>query len=736
MMSPAARFGKRMNDVKNRRLLLLTAAALLMIAAVFVSGILDTQKTWVDLPYTLLSFEGGRARSTADGDAYGAMNKGPGLDLPAGEYRIKWNVEADGDNVIRITSENDAPVTPGELRLSAGEAAGEAYFTLKEAAQGVNLEVSFEDGTRIDVQDMRLYSPMYHDHAFTFALLALAALALYAMHLRGVMPPERRGRLLFLAFAVLIASGPALKDTLCIGHDMTFHLVRLCNLADSLAQGQFPARLGTFSYNGYGAITSVFYPDVFLYGPALLMNMGASMQYAVNLFFIAVNAASAMTMYVAAKRIFRDAWMGVCASVLYTLSIYRISDVFTRYAFGEMTAMVFLPLFLLGLYEVVFGEKDRWLVLALGAAGIFLSHMLSTLICGATAVGVGMLFIVKILREKRLGAIMKAAGVTALLCAFQLVPFLMYSAQGIGAQSLAKDPIYFALHPAQLFLLGAGELSVDPADSGLSTFALEIGLPLLIGGLLAIYAAATQKKRDERSGYALLFAAAGAIFAVMATKVFPWSHVRVLSRGLTDYLQFPWRFLMMTAALLALAGGWGCVKFARGHGEQMALALLALCAVCVLPTLTDEVRNPNYIAFGETVSPDLQYVEYTIPGTQTKPTRTRNVLTDGDVQVTQYDRRGAQITAQVSSGTGGSVSLPVFGYDGYRAALDGEEIAWTLGKNNRLTVSIGAGKAGTLRVWFAGKTAWRVADGISLLTLAALCICGRRRRACAAAKAK
>ena len=722
--------------MRYRRFVCFAAAALLLAAAVFALGILDTQKTWADLPYTLLSFEQGRTLSTENGDAYGVMNQGPGLDLPAGEYRLKWNVEADGDNVIRITSRNGTPIAPAEIALSAAEPASEAYFTVEEAAQGVGLEVSFEDGTRIDVQDMRLYSPMYRDHAFTFALLMFAAVALYALHLRGALPPTARGRLILLAFAVLLASGPALKDTVCIGHDTTFHLVRLCNLADSLAHGQFPARLGMFSYNGYGAITSVFYPDVFLYVPALLMNMGASMQYAVNLFFIAVNAASAAAMYFAAKRIFRDAWMGACASVLYTLSIYRISDVFSRYAFGEMTAMVFLPLFLLGLYEVVFGDRDRWLVLALGAAGIFLSHMLSTLICGATAVGVGALFIVKIVREKRLGAIAKAAVVTALLCAFQLVPFLMYSAQGIGAQSLAKDPAYFALHPAQLFLLGAGELSVDPADSRLSTFALEIGLPLLIGGVLALYAALTQEERDERGRYALLFAAAGAFFAVMATTIFPWGHVRVLTRGLSDYLQFPWRFLMMTAALLAIAGGWGCVKFARGHGEQMTLAMLALCAVCALPTLTDEARNPDYIAFGETVSPDLQYVEYTIPETQTKPTRNRSLLIDGDVTVTQYEKDGASAVMQIDAQTDGAVSLPMFGYDGYRAALDGEELAWELGKNNRLTVPLQAGAQGTLRVWFAGKTVWRVADGLSLLTVLVLLAAKRRRAVCAAAKAK
>lgn len=700
--------------------------ALLLIAAVFATGILDRQETWEDMPYLSMRFDGGLSRDVRAGDAYGAMNGGPGLNLPEGTYRLKWAIEGDGDNRLVITTENGATAVPGEIQLPAGETAGEALFTLEDAAQGVEIVVVFEGGTHIDVADMRLYSPEYRDHAFTFALIAFALCLLYTLHRRGKLTPARRGRLILIGLAVLIASGPALKDTVCIGHDTTFHLVRLCNLADGLRAGQFPVRIGGFSYNGYGAITSVFYPDVFLYGPALLMNLGASLQYAVNLFFIAVNAASAWAMYAAAKRMFGDEWAALSASILYTLAIYRVSDVFTRYAFGEMTAMVFLPLFLLGLYEAVLGDKRRWVTLGVSAACIALSHMLSTLICALMAAGVCMVFIARIVREHRLLSIVKAIALAGALCAFQLVPFLMYSMQGIGAQELAKDPAFFALAPAQLFLLGAGELSLDPRDTTLATFALEIGLPLLMGATLALYATATAERRDGKDRLAVLLTAAGAAFAFMATTLFPWGHVRVLTRGLSDYLQFPWRFLMLTAALLALAGGHGCARFSRGHGEQMAAAVLAVAALCALPTLTDEARNPEYIAFGETVSPNLQYTEYTLPGTRTAAAMERDVRVNGDASVADYRKTGTTVTAQVEAGTDAVIALPLFGYDGYRAAVDGRAIETGLDGENRLTVLLPAGTRGELRVWFAGKTSWRIAEAVSLVTLLGLLLLRRR----------
>jgi len=386
--------------------------------------------------------------------------------------------------------------------------------------------------------------------------------------------------------------------------------------------------------------------------------------------------------------------------------------------------MIFLPLFLLGLYEVILGDKRSWPLLGVSAACIFLSHMLSTVICALTAVGMCALFIVRIIREGRILPIVKACAAAGLLCAFQLVPFITYSLAGIGAQELAKDPAFYAIHPAQLFLLGAGELSADPADWRLSTFALEIGLPLIMGAGLALYAAATRENADgeakKKDGFAVMLVCAGALFAVMATTIFPWSHVRVLTRGLSDYLQFPWRFLMMTAALFALAGGYGLAVYARGHGEQMAAAVLAVAALCALPTLTDEARNNHFIAFGETVSPNWQYTEYTLPGTKTGVTIDSRIHAGEGVEIAQIERDGLAFRAQVSSESGGEIALPLFGYDGYRAELDGQALAWTVGADNRLTVQLPAGAQGEMQVHFAGKAIWRAADAVSLLTAAGL----------------
>ena len=160
--------------------------------------------------------------------------------------------------------------------------------------------------------------------------------------------------------------------------------------------------MGGFSFNGYGAITSVFYPDVFLYPFALMLLGGASAAYVGNVLLAALNIGAAAGMYAAANRMFGGGRAAAAASTLYVLAAYRLTDVYARFAVGEALAMVFLPLFIAALWDCVAGDKNRWKAMALSAAAIFLSHMITTLLCALMALLLCLMNARRILREKRL----------------------------------------------------------------------------------------------------------------------------------------------------------------------------------------------------------------------------------------------------------------------------------------------------------------------------------------------
>lgn len=700
--------------------------AALLCALVFATGALKKPKIFENITTDYMAFQKKLPRyALADGDEYGVipMGRRGWMHLPAGEYRLRWVISCDGDNILRLTNTNDATITPSEFTIPAGAGDGELHFTVEEDCEDFKIEFEFAAGTYMDIYQVKLYTPEYQDDAFTLLFFAVGASILWLMIGTGRLTRENMAPVLFIALAVLIGSAPALKTTFVIGHDGTYHMARLLNLADGLKNGQFPVRMGGFAYDGYGGVMSVFYPDTFLYPFALMILGGASAVYVCNVFSVALNIGAALSMYAAAKRLFEKRWAATGASILYTLASYRVVNVFTRIAFGEALAMVFLPLFLVNLYDVVCGDARRWKGLALSAACIFCSHMITTLLCAVLAAGFCLLHIRKIILQKRLLPLVKAVLVCLLLCLYRIGPLVMYSMQGLGADDLFRNITEFSVELGQVLMMNAGTITRETNNPQVMEFSVEIGLPLMIGAALALYAALQKEERGKSEWAALKLVVGGALMTIAATDFFPWGAVSLLTQGQVGYIQFTWRLLILVTPMLALAGGYGLCEFGGKRQDAAAVAALSMAVICVMPVFSSEIQNPIYVEKGVIISPFMgrSFPEYTYSDTTDfLAIRKRSVEIIGDAEMADYEKRSTTITAQVSARTESRITFPLFDYDGFRATVDGREIAVERGSNNRVSVVLPAGTSGALKIWFAGKWWWRVGDAISAAALIGL----------------
>ena len=700
--------------------------AALLCALVFATGALKKPKIFENITTDYMAFQKKLPRySLADGDEYGVipMGRRGWMHLPAGEYRLRWAITCDGDNILRLTNTNDATITPSEFTIPAGAGDGELHFTVEEDCEDFKIEFEFAAGTYMDIYQVKLYTPEYQDDAFTLLFFAVGASILWLMIGTGRLTRENMAPVLFIALAVLIGSAPALKTTFVIGHDGTYHMARLLNLADGLKNGQFPVRMGGFAYDGYGGVMSVFYPDTFLYPFALMILGGASAVYVCNVFSVALNIGAALSMYAAAKRLFEKRWAATGASILYTLASYRVVNVFTRVAFGEALAMVFLPLFLVNLYDVVCGDARRWKGLALSAACIFCSHMITTLLCAVLAAGFCLLHIRKIILQKRLLPLVKAVLVCLLLCLYRIGPLVMYSMQGLGADDLFRNITEFSVELGQVLMMNAGTITRETNNPQIMEFSVEIGLPLMIGAALALYAALQKEERGKSEWAALKLVAGGALMTIAATDFFPWGAVSLLTQGQVGYIQFTWRLLILATPMLALAGGYGLCEFGGKRQDAAVVAALSMAVICVMPIFSSEIQNPIYVEKGVIISPFMgrSFPEYTYSDTTDfLAIRKRSVEIIGDAEMADYEKRSTTITAQVSARTESRITFPLFDYDGFRATVDGREIAVERGSNNRVSVVLPAGTSGALKIWFAGKGWWRVGDAVSAAALIGL----------------
>lgn len=670
--------------------------------------------------------------NTEDGDAHGALNSGPYFNLQPGTYRLRWVVLTDADNWLEITSGNGARIEPSRIDLPANNWTLSREFEILDDAEDVQLIFHFDEGTDFAIEDIELRSMAYSDYRWLFTFACAAFVALYVMGHFGMLTAERRGVLIMLVVAVVIASTPLFKGSLGLGHDGNFHVMRLRNLAETLRLERFPPRVSGVVKNGYGTRVSMLYPDLFLLLPAVMLLTSASIQLAVHTLFAMVNILSAVSMYALARRVLRERNAALAASMLYTLAVYRLTDVYTRFAVGEMLAMAFLPLFLLGLWEIIVGDKRRWLLLVFGATGIFQSHLLSTVIAAVLAVVLCALGIVKLLHEGRLLALVKAAGVTLLLNLFFLVPLLWAGSEnGQGYALLWGNCDANAVEPAQLLLAMIrpdGAVDWTAFTHHMRGFAVELGVSLLLGTAFALYELATTRWKAMTKEHACvaLSIVLGAAFALMATTLFPWRRLSEMTGGLTDELQLPWRLLMVADVFLALAGGYGYCRVMDGGKQTLAL-VLSVAVIGAAPLLTTETLKGDCIPFGETITLEHFQEDYALIGTDYALTEDKSIGVAGDAQVGDMDKAGTHITCAVSAQGDAVLTLPVFGFAGYEARLDGAPLETGMGENNRLTVMLPAGANGTLRVRFVGRPLWRVSDAISLVTLLGLlAMCARR----------
>ena len=94
------------------------------------------------------------------------------------------------------------------------------------------------------------------------------------------------------------------------------------------------------------------YSDVFLYPAAVLRILGFSLQTSYKVYVASITAATVGITFYALRKMFRSDCAALLGTALYTLSFYRLTNVFVRAAVGEYTAMAFLPLVVYGLWRI------------------------------------------------------------------------------------------------------------------------------------------------------------------------------------------------------------------------------------------------------------------------------------------------------------------------------------------------------------------------------------------------
>ena len=84
--------------------------------------------------------------------------------------------------------------------------------------------------------------------------------------------------------------------------DIVFHTNRILGIAEALKGGQFPVKYYPNWYNGAGYFSSIFYGDIFLYIPALLVIIGLPIKISYYIFVFLILIAIYISFYFLMKK--------------------------------------------------------------------------------------------------------------------------------------------------------------------------------------------------------------------------------------------------------------------------------------------------------------------------------------------------------------------------------------------------------------------------------------------------
>ena len=375
---------------------------------------------------------------------------------------------------------------------------------------------------------------------------------------------EKKKTILYILcglLVILIAYLPNFQKGIYTGMDLSFHLNRIDSLAESLRNGIFPVKLHATRAFGYGYGVGFFYCNFFLYIPAIFINLGMELLTAYKLFLFMIYVAIFAAMFFSVIRLTNKPEAAFFSASLYLFSSKIMGAVYITGALGEITAYIFTPLAIAGMY--LFLVKDEYpYMLMLGFSGLILSHTISTFLVVIVCAGVLLIYGKSVLknRSKIVHLMMAVVCVAFITMGFWLPMFEQMRAQTLKV----KHPWTIAVNNMETFSsIANGEYSLG--------WLITIVFVLNICGMICLLVV----KKGKAIQKVLPFMSIAAIMMFVTTYDFFW-HVmnNILEIRL---LQFPYRLFSSVTVLILFSFGMLYHELCLRDELKRVFALGILC---------------------------------------------------------------------------------------------------------------------------------------------------------------
>ena len=540
---------------------------------------------------------------------------------------------------------------------------------------------------------------------------------------------ESNDTVFFIFIIVLVSSLPLINDFTQYGHDL-FHLDRIENIKDNLLSGNFPVRLN-YCEGKPGVATPIMYPELFLYIPAIMRILGLPLVLSIKIFNILINLSCTLIAYYSVKQITKSNNIGLIFSGIYSLCIYRLENIYLRFATAEALAMVFIPLVMLGIYHVLCDDEKKWPILVIGITGILQSHIISLFLTGCFLV-LFFLFRIKNLNKARIFCLIKSFILILCLNMWYIIPLIVYN-------NVVELPIKFdiyrtAVYPNQMFATFVKNSGLDLYGRGSTNGEMPLSLGGVIGIGLLFFIYVTYINISNENEKTVLIDKAGKAslllgsFAAFASSVFfPWFIIRQLP--IFNIMHFSWRFFSIAAPLLSLPASIGYYFLFKKFGFQDKIAVFIIVFITIAGSAyyIDSILESNTILTWNMELGDagnFSASEYRYKGTnweEVMKNNTRLVYSPNiDIINVSESKNGRYVISyeNTSDIDNSSIEVPLFNFPGYVAFLNNAKLPIENGRYNFIRINLPSNiKRGVIKVYYKETNIFIFGNIISIIAL-------------------
>lgn len=658
--------------------------------------------------------------------------------LTRGEYSLSFEYKNDTNSDVTIKildmehndGNNRLGVAVAEEKLEHGLHDKTIEFELTRDSQ--SLQLYADKAFAMYDWKLELVSDYYTDGIFLCLFLIVLAYLLY-FKLNWKKPQYTA----IVGAAGIFITLPLVGEMLQGGHDLGFHISRIQGIAGALSSGQFPVRINTDINYGYGFVSEILYPDLFVYIPALLMMLGMSLMAAYKYWILLINIATALIGYYSFSRLLKSEKLGTVCAFLYLVNPYRLNNIFLRASIGEVLAQTFLPLLIYALVEVLYRDYKKWWLLVIAATGIMQSHVLSLEI----SVFMVVIFFVISLKSifsgeaaKRITGCLKAACCVILINLWFLVPFLDHIKY---EYYLVAEKGYLSATAVYLYQMFLSDFKVTGANvvKGVTgEMPLTIGIFLLLGSVSFVYYAYGLKQiegsRKKIGSISLMF---GILSCYMASEYFPWKLLEKYCEGVYELLakmQYSWRMLGYASLFLGIVTAIAVSALWKDRKKILVYGILVGSAMLMLRGMDGyyvDRTDPHVLVgrnqdFGEVIYLDYYY-DATISESDFWVFRVigEQIVAEPELDITGFEKRGTDIQFHFERANADepvAVRMPLYNYSLHKVYLNGKELDIFTGGPGMITVEVPEGvSGGDMEAVYVGRNLYRIADLCSFITI-------------------